>query len=84
MGILHGCKAFCIIMSSPAQVCYTAVGLRIRSAVCLLHKAACGCSLLFVKSKPKDQQLPVMWEGIQALKAAIAENKRAVSIRRYR
>jgi len=25
-----------------------------------------------------------MWEGIQALKAAIAENKRAVSIRRYR
>ena len=50
MGILHGCKALCIIMSSPAQVCYTAVGLRIRSAVCLLHKAACGCSL-FIREK---------------------------------
>ena len=54
MGILHGCKAFCIIMSSPAQVCYTAVGLRIRSAVCLLHKAACGCSL-FIREKVNHQ-----------------------------
>lgn len=40
MGILHGCKALCIIMSSPAQVCYTAVGLRIKECRLLVAQSS--------------------------------------------